>query len=260
MKYSFKEKQNHFQALRAAQHAVADLALLEQKAPALPQLRKFKLLPVRYADEILYALLDVCPREQIVSHRREVAAEEEKAAEIAAKEERVKFIQELIDEAAEEEGLSPEDKEKVQSIVDEILSTSVGTADTIVGVIADAICKVTTVVPETPEATVETPEHEAEATAETIASQALAESAAEEEAAAEQATEAKQELEDLQAEHQDLQTAHEELQAEHEDLETQMQELEETNEQLQEELQEEKKKEPAKAKEAPKQKKKSTPE
>ena len=80
MKYSFKEKQNHFRALRAEQHALADLALLEQKAPALPQLRKFKLLPVRYADEILYALLDVCSREEVVSHRRTVAAEEEVAA------------------------------------------------------------------------------------------------------------------------------------------------------------------------------------
>lgn len=254
MKYSFKEKQNHFQALRAAQHAVADLALLEQKAPALPQLRKFKLLPVRYADEILYALLDVCPREQIVSHRREVVAEQEKAAEIAAKEERVKFIQELIDEAAEEEGLSPEDKEKVQGMVDEILSTSVGTADTIIGIITDAICKVTTVVPAPPEST-PAPEPDPEA----IASQALAESAAEEEAAAEQAIEAKQELEELQESHEELQAAHEELQAEHEDLETQMQELEETNEQLQEELEEEKKKEPDKPKAAPKQRKKSTP-
>ena len=89
MKYSFKEKQNHFRALRAEQHALADLALLEQKAPALPQLRKFKLLPVRYADEILYALLDVCSREEVVSHRRTVAADEEPAAEsaIEAKEE-----------------------------------------------------------------------------------------------------------------------------------------------------------------------------
>ena len=80
MKYSFKEKQNHFRALRAEQHALADLALLEQKAPALPQLRKFKLLPVRYADEILYALLDVCSREQVVSNRRTVAVTAEVTA------------------------------------------------------------------------------------------------------------------------------------------------------------------------------------
>ena len=151
MKYSFKEKQNHFRALRAEQHAIADLALLEQKAPALPQLRKFKLLPVRYADEILYALLDVCSREEVVSHRRTVASEEEAAAEAAAKEAKAKEIQELIDEAAAEEGLSPEDKEKVQQMVDEVLSTSVGTADSIVGIIVDAICKVTTVVTEVPE-------------------------------------------------------------------------------------------------------------
>lgn len=80
MKYSFKEKQNHFRALRAEQHALADLALLEQKAPALPQLRKFKLLPVRYADEILYALLDVCSREEVVSRRRTVAVTAEATA------------------------------------------------------------------------------------------------------------------------------------------------------------------------------------
>lgn len=106
MKYSFKEKQNHFQALRAAQHAVADLVLLEQKVPALPQLRKFKLLPVRYADEILYALLDVCPREQIVSHRRESAAEEEAAAEQA-----IEAKQELEDLQTAHEELQAEHEE-----------------------------------------------------------------------------------------------------------------------------------------------------
>ena len=113
MKYSFKEKQNHFQALRAAQHAVADLALLEQKAPALPQLRKFKLLPVRYADEILYALLDVCPREQIVSHRREVAAKDTPTPEAAAEEEAaaeqaIEAKQELEDLQAAHEELQAE--------------------------------------------------------------------------------------------------------------------------------------------------------
>lgn len=77
--------------MRAEQHALADLALLEQKAPALPQLRKFKLLPVRYADEILYALLDVCSREQVVSHRRTVAATAEATAS-----------QDLAESAAEE--------------------------------------------------------------------------------------------------------------------------------------------------------------
>lgn len=108
MKYSFKEKQNHFRALRAEQHALADLALLEQKAPALPQLRKFKLLPVRYADEILYALLDVCSREQVVSHRRTTMAEAEAAASQA-----------LAESAAEEEAAAEaaiEAKEELEAL------------------------------------------------------------------------------------------------------------------------------------------------
>ena len=109
MKYSFKEKQNHFRALRAEQHALADLALLEQKAPALPQLRKFKLLPVRYADEILYALLDVCSREEVVSHRRTVAAEEEAAAEVA-----IEAKEELEALQAEHEELAVAIRTKIQ--------------------------------------------------------------------------------------------------------------------------------------------------
>ena len=125
MKYSFKEKQNHFRALRAEQHALADLALLEQKAPALPQLRKFKLLPVRYADEILYALLDVCSREEVVSHRRTVAAEEEPAAEAAieAKEELEALQAEHEELQSEHEDLQSEQQE-LESQMQELEDTN----------------------------------------------------------------------------------------------------------------------------------------
>ena len=125
MKYSFKEKQNHFRALRAEQHALADLALLEQKAPALPQLRKFKLLPVRYADEILYALLDVCSREEVVSHRRTVASEEEAAAgaAIEAKEELEALQAEHEELQSEHEDLQSE-HEELENQIQELEETN----------------------------------------------------------------------------------------------------------------------------------------
>lgn len=129
MKYSFKEKQNHFRALRAEQHALADLALLEQKAPALPQLRKFKLLPVRHADEILYALLDVCSREQVVSNRRTVAvtveatASQSPAEEEAAAEAAIEAKEELEALQAEHEELQSE-HEELESEMQELEETN----------------------------------------------------------------------------------------------------------------------------------------
>ena len=66
---SRREKLQLFNKLRGADHAEADLALLEEVNPRHPKLIRFARDPKRYADEILYALLDECDEEDIVDHR-----------------------------------------------------------------------------------------------------------------------------------------------------------------------------------------------
>ena len=58
-----------FNKLRGAGHAEADLALLEDVNPRHPKLTRFARDPKRYADEILYALLNECDEGDIVDHR-----------------------------------------------------------------------------------------------------------------------------------------------------------------------------------------------
>lgn len=66
---SRREKLQLFNKLRGAGHAEADLALLENINPRHPKLTRFARDPKRYADEILYALLDECDEGDIVDHR-----------------------------------------------------------------------------------------------------------------------------------------------------------------------------------------------
>ena len=66
---SRREKLQLFNKLRGAGHAEADLALLEEVNPRHPKLTRFSRDPKRYADEILYALLDECDEVDIVDHR-----------------------------------------------------------------------------------------------------------------------------------------------------------------------------------------------
>lgn len=66
---SRREKLQLFNKLRGAGHAEADLALLEDVNPRHPKLTRFARDPKRYADEILYALLDECDEGDIVNHR-----------------------------------------------------------------------------------------------------------------------------------------------------------------------------------------------
>ena len=66
---SRREKLQLFNKLRGTVHAEADLALLEDANPRHPKLIRFARDPKRYADEILYALLDECDEEDIVDHR-----------------------------------------------------------------------------------------------------------------------------------------------------------------------------------------------
>jgi hypothetical protein len=66
---SRREKLQLFNKLRGVDHAEADLALLKEVNPRHPKLTRFARDPKRYADEILYALLDECDEEDIVDHR-----------------------------------------------------------------------------------------------------------------------------------------------------------------------------------------------
>ena len=66
---SRREKLQLFNKLRGADYAEADLDLLEDANPRHPKLTRFARDPKRYADEILYALLDECYEEDIVDHR-----------------------------------------------------------------------------------------------------------------------------------------------------------------------------------------------
>lgn len=66
---SRREKLQLFNKLRGVDHAEADLALLEDVNPRHPKLTRFARDPKRYADEILYALLDECDEGDIVDHR-----------------------------------------------------------------------------------------------------------------------------------------------------------------------------------------------
>lgn len=66
---SRREKLQLFNKLRGTVHAEADLALLEDVNPRHPKLTRFARDPKRYADEILYAILDECDEGDIVDHR-----------------------------------------------------------------------------------------------------------------------------------------------------------------------------------------------
>lgn len=74
--YSFKEKKTHFVALRNPDVAQYDLELLAKEVPGFPQLATFSRNPKRYADDILYALLDCATREKIREYRRAMIAKE----------------------------------------------------------------------------------------------------------------------------------------------------------------------------------------
>lgn len=83
--YSFKEKKTHFVALRNPDVAQYDLELLAKEVPGFPQLATFSRNPKRYADDILYALLDCATREEIREYRRAMIAKRQKRLKMPEK-------------------------------------------------------------------------------------------------------------------------------------------------------------------------------
>lgn len=75
--YSSREKLRIFNEIPNVNAAGADLVLLQRMAPQHSKLNVFKMNPKRYAGDILFALLDVCTREEIITNRRESDKEAE---------------------------------------------------------------------------------------------------------------------------------------------------------------------------------------
>lgn len=66
---SRRDKLQLFSKLRGGDHAIADISLLDDVQPNHPKLTRFSRDPKRYADEILYTLLDFCDEEEITGNR-----------------------------------------------------------------------------------------------------------------------------------------------------------------------------------------------
>ena len=68
--YSTKEKICLSNKLSSRSAAEKDLTLLAVRVPSSPDIGRYSRNPSRYAEEILYALLDVATAEEIVANRR----------------------------------------------------------------------------------------------------------------------------------------------------------------------------------------------
>lgn len=86
--YNRREKLQLFNQLRGEEHAKADLSLLEEENPRHPKLTRFARDPQRYADEILYALLDICDADEIEDNRKFIKGMEEDSSETLTDEEK----------------------------------------------------------------------------------------------------------------------------------------------------------------------------
>lgn len=69
----------HHQQLLSDESAAADLQLLRSKAPKHPRLDEFSMSPRRHAEAILFELLAVVSRDEIVKNRLTLMNKEKKA-------------------------------------------------------------------------------------------------------------------------------------------------------------------------------------
>ena len=67
--YNERERLIHHQQLLSKESAAADLQLLQKKSPKHPRLAEFGVSPKHYAGDILFELLKVCSRDEIVKNR-----------------------------------------------------------------------------------------------------------------------------------------------------------------------------------------------
>lgn len=124
--YSFKEKQKHFSELQNPDAASLDLKLLTQKNPLHPLLRKFSRSPQRYANEILYQLLDVAERDEIRNNRRSSVS---KSTVVNGSQSSKKETEILLIEKSEKvenvtpESSDPDQQDKISDVTDQIVET-----------------------------------------------------------------------------------------------------------------------------------------
>ncbi|MBQ8715841.1 MAG: hypothetical protein IJ552_11675 [Prevotella sp.] len=111
--YNERERIIHHRQLLSKESAAADLRLLQEKDPKNPHLTEFGLSPARLADEILFALLAVASRDEIVKNRlssKETPAEETPAEEAPAEE--TPTEENPVEEEAKKKVKSPSPKKK----------------------------------------------------------------------------------------------------------------------------------------------------
>lgn len=124
--YSFKEKQKHFSELQNPDAASLDLKLLTQKNPLHPLLRKFSRSPQRYANEILYQLLDVAERDEIRNNRRPPVSKSNVVNGSQSSKKETKIL--LIEKSEKVENVTPESsdpdqQDKISDVTDQIVET-----------------------------------------------------------------------------------------------------------------------------------------
>ena len=122
--YSFKEKQKHFSELQNPDAASLDLKLLTQKTPSHPLLRKFSRNPQRYANEILYQLLDVAERDEIRNNRRPPVSKSNVVNGSQSSKKETEIL--LIEKSGKVENITPESsdpdqQDKVSDVTDQIV-------------------------------------------------------------------------------------------------------------------------------------------
>ena len=122
--YSFKEKQKHFSELQNPDAASLDLKLLTQKTPSHPLLRKFSRSPQRYANEILYQLLDVAERDEIRNNRRPPVSKSNvvNGSQSFKKETEILLIEksEKVENVTSESS-DPDQQDKISDVTDQIV-------------------------------------------------------------------------------------------------------------------------------------------
>ena len=125
--YSFKEKQKHFSELQNPDAASLDLKLLTQKTPSHPLLRKFSRNPQRYANEILYQLLDVAERDEIRNNRRPPVSKVSKSNVVNGSQSSKKETEILLIEKSEKvenvtfESSDADQQDKISDVTDQIV-------------------------------------------------------------------------------------------------------------------------------------------
>ena len=121
----FIAKKNAHDRLLGVTHLEADRELLKQKAPQHDLLKRGIFNRLQDASSILFALLDLATEEEIVRHRRTLAAVKERAASEAARlkaeAEEVARLQAEEEEAArlkaeEEARLKAEEEEAAEAV------------------------------------------------------------------------------------------------------------------------------------------------